>query len=353
MLKKVLQNEEAILGRLGGDEFAVYLPSKDERTGMDTAEKIREQIEGFRSGNAPFRLSVSLGMVIYPVHGATVSELFTKVDAAMYRAKELGRNRCHLYHKEDHILEDIHSRLKWKERILKALDDDRFEVWGQPILSLKDNKVRHYEALARMRDEDGSVLLPGAFIEVAERFDIISAIDRRIIKKTLELMSGKGRDVKPFSFSINLSGKDLMDDEFLLSIRSAISETGVDPDRIIFEITETAAVMDIECAAKFVKALKSIGCHFSLDDFGVGFASFTYLKELDVDYIKIDDSFIRGLRENSNNQLFVKAITDVAKGMGIKSIAEFVESEETFKIIEKLGVDYAQGYYVGKPEPLM
>ncbi|OGP16279.1 MAG: hypothetical protein A2V21_312080 [Deltaproteobacteria bacterium GWC2_55_46] len=351
LLKKALHDEESILGRLGGDEFAIYLPSIDEKKGIVTAEKIREQIEGFRSGNIPFRLSVSLGMVIYPVHGSTVSELFTKVDAAMYRAKELGRNRCHLYREEDHILEDIHSRLKWKERILKALEDDRFEVWAQPILDLKDDKVIHYESLARMRDEDGSILLPGAFIEVAERFDIIGAVDKQIIRKTLELMSAEGRKGK--TFSINLSGKDLMDDEFPLFIRSAISKTGADPDRIVFEITETAAVIDIERAAKFVKALKSIGCRFSLDDFGVGFTSFTYLKELDVDYIKIDGTFIRDLGHNRNNQLFVKAIADVARGMGIKSVAEFVESEETLKIIKKLGVDYAQGYFIGKPEPLV
>lgn len=353
LLKKVLQDEESILGRLGGDEFAIYLPSTDEGKGMDTAERVREQIEAFRSGNHPFRLSVSIGAAVYPVHGTTVSELFTRVDAAMYRAKELGRNRCHLYRDEDHILEDIHSRLKWKERILKALEEDRFEVWTQPIMGLNDDKVRHHEALARMRDEEGNILLPGAFIEVAERFDIIGAIDRQIIKKTLELMSEAGRKGKSFTFSVNLSGKDLMDEELLLFIRSALSETGADPERIVFEITETAAVFDIERAVKFIKALKSIGCHFSLDDFGVGFTSFTYLRELDVDYIKIDGSFIRNLKKNRNDRLFVKAIADVARGMGIKSIAEFVESEETLKIVKKLGVDYAQGYHIGKPEHLV
>ncbi|MBI5492263.1 MAG: EAL domain-containing protein [Deltaproteobacteria bacterium] len=353
LLKRVLHGGEPILARLGGDEFAVYLPSMDERKGMDMAERIREQIEGFRSGNLPFRLSVSIGAALYPVHGATVSELFTRVDAAMYRAKELGRNRCHLYYKQDHILEDMHSRLKWKERILKALEDDRFEVWAQPILGLEDRRISRYEALARMRDEEGNVLLPGAFIEVAERFDIIGAVDRRIIKKTLELMSEAGRKGKSFTFSINLSGKDMMDEDLISFIQHAVSETGADPGRIVFEITETAAVFDIDRAVKFVKALKSIGCHFSLDDFGVGFTSFTYLKELDVDYIKIDGSFIRDLNKNRNDQLFVKAIADVARGMGIKSVAEFVESDETLKLVKKLGVDYAQGYYIGKPERLM
>ncbi len=353
LLKKILKDEDSILGRLGGDEFAIYLAPTDEKKGMEIAERIREQIEGYRSGNLPFRLSASIGAVLYPVHGAAVSELFTRVDAAMYRAKELGRNRCHLYRNEDHILEDIHSRLKWKERILKALDDDRFEVWVQPIIGLNDNKVRHYEALARMRDEEGNILLPGAFIEVAERFDIIGAVDKQIIKKTLQLISEASRKGRSLTFSINLSGKDLMDDDLLLFIQSAISETGVDPDRIVFEITETATVCDIDRAIKFIQALKSIGCHFSLDDFGVGFTSFTYLRELDVDYIKIDGSFIRNLKKNKNDQLFVKAIADVARGMKIKSIAEFVENEETFKILKKLGVDYAQGYYIGKPGPLV
>lgn len=353
LLKKVLKDEESILGRLGGDEFAVYLAPADEKKGMEIAERIREQIERFRSGNLPFRLSASLGAVLHPVHGTAVSELFTKVDAAMYRAKELGRNRSHLYRNEDHILEDIHSRLKWKERILKALDDDRFEVWVQPIMGLSDNKVSHYEALARMRDEEGNILLPGAFIEVAERFDIIGAVDKQIIKKTLQLISEASRKGRSLTFSINLSGKDLMDDDLLLFIRSAISETEADPDRLIFEITETATVCDIERAVKFIQALKSLGCHFSLDDFGVGFTSFTYLRELDVDYIKIDGSFIRNLKKNRNDQLFVKAIADVARGMKIKSVAEFVENAETVRILKKLGVDYAQGYYIGKPGPLV
>ncbi|MEK6725178.1 MAG: EAL domain-containing protein [Deltaproteobacteria bacterium] len=345
------RTDGAILGRLGGDEFAVFLPDVDTNMGMETAERIRKSIEEFRLPALAIQLTVSIGVVSYPEHGKSSKELFTKVDAALYHAKTSGRNRCHLYRPEDRDMENIRSRIHQKQRIIKALGEGRFLPWFQPILYLKDNRVHHYEALARMQDEGGKILFPGEFINTAERFGMIGAIDKIITEKSMRLQAEMGRKGKDFSFAMNLSGKNLGDEELLTFLQSTIKETGADPEHLMFEITETAAVQDLDKAVKFITALKAMGCKFSLDDFGVGFTSFVYLREMNVDYIKIDGSFVKRLHENPDDQLIVKAIAGVAKGMGIKTIAEFVEKEETLKLLREFGVDYAQGYLIGKPGP--
>ena len=340
-----------IAGRLGGDEFAVFLPYLSAKDGIDAAELIRKEAEVLRLTNLPVQITVSIGIVSFPEHGTTTKELFTKADAALFHAQESGRNRCRLYLPEDKYLENIHSKLNEKIKIQNAIRDGRFVPWFQPILCLKDGMVRHYEALARMIDEDGGILSPNVFIDTAERFGLIGTIDRIITEKVIKLqaeMRSKGRDI---SFGMNLSGKELGDEELLLFLKSRILETGADPSRLIFEITETAAVHDMDRAVKFINSLKSIGCKFSLDDFGVGFTSFVYLREMHVDYIKIDGFFIKRLHENTNDQIFVKAITDVARPMGIKTVAEFVEKEEVIELLKQYGVDYAQGYAIGKPSP--
>jgi len=340
-----------ILSRLSGDEFAIFLPGLTEAEGLEAAEEFRKAVEGFYFNEASSSLTISLGLSSMPGHGFNVKDLLTKADAAMYRAKELGRNRIHVYRAEDHDLEKMHSRLAWRERILQGLRDGRFTPWFQPLLDLGSGRVHHYEALARLVDQEGKVLLPGAFIDIAERFGIVGLIDRMIIKKTMEAQAAMMKKGERLSFAMNLSGKDLGDPDLLDYIKGKISETGADPSCLVFEITETAAIGDLEKATKFVRSLKELGCHFSLDDFGVGFTSFTYLKELQVDFIKIDGSFIRKLHENPNDQVFVKAITDLAKGLRIKSIAEFVENEESLGLLRSFGVDFAQGYLIGKPSP--
>ena len=343
---------DTLIGRTGGDQFVVFMPSVDIDMGMRFAEDIRRAVEVFRFKQSFGALTVSTGVVEYPAHGSEETVLFTRVDAAMYRAKELGRNRYHLYRPEDRDLEKMHSRIQWKERILKALKEDRFEPWFQPILDLKTGFVHHYEALARMRDTDGKILLPGSFIEVAERFGIIGDIDRVIIEKTMEIQAAGGKD-NPYSFSVNLSGMDLGDKKLLSFLKSALKRTGANPGSIVFEITETAAVGYIDNAIEFIESLKELGCRFALDDFGVGFTSFMYLKRMDVDFIKIDGSFIRKLNEDKVDQLFVKSMTEVANGLNIMTVAEFVENEETLVLLKKFGVDFAQGYFVGKPAPAL
>ncbi|MBI1912291.1 MAG: EAL domain-containing protein [Deltaproteobacteria bacterium] len=340
-----------LITRLSGDEFAIFLPFIEEKDGFEIADQFRKLVSDFRIPEVPLTCTASIGMVSFPEHGANPSELLTKADAAMYRAKEFGRNRVHGYRPEDKDLEKMLSRLSWKEKILKALEEDRFIPWFQPILDLKDNKIHHYEVLARLKDESGNILLPGAFIDIAERFGLIGSIDRVITEKAMRAQAEMLSQGSVLSFGMNLSGKDLGDEDLLTFLQTKIQETGADPNHLIFEITETAAIADLEGAKKFIKDLKALGCHFSLDDFGVGFTSFTYLKEMQVDYIKIDGSFIRKLHENPNDQIFVKAMTDVAKGLKIKSIAEFIEEENTLDILRDFGVDYGQGYLIGKPAP--
>ena len=341
----------AILGRLGGDEFAVFIPDVDANMGAATAERVRKSIEEFRFPALSIQLTVSIGVVSYPEHGKTAKELLTKVDAAIYRAKAFGRNRCHIYRPEDMDMENTRARVHQKIQIQKALEEGRFVPWFQPILDLRDNKVHHYEALARMQGEGGKIVFPNEFIDTAERFGMIGAIDRIITKRTMRLQAETGRSGRHYSFAMNLSGKNLGDEELLSFLQSMIEETGADPNNLIFEITETAAVQDLDKAVKFIAALKNMGCKFSLDDFGVGFTSFVYLREMNVDYIKIDGSFVKRLNENPDDQFIVKAIVGVAKGMGIKTVAEFVEKKETLDLLRVFGVDYAQGYFIGKPGP--
>jgi len=343
-----------IIGRLTADEFAIFLPEMGGDEALAVAEGLRKGVEKIRFGVIDGRLSASIGVVLYPDHGETTKDLLSRVDAAMYRCKSLGRNRCHLYRPEDHDLEKIHSRLYMKNRVIKALEERRFEPWLQPIMEIKSGRVHHFELLARMRDKKGKIIMPAAFIDIAERTGFIGAIDRSIIAQGLKLQAElcRSRDKQcGLTFSMNLSGKDLDDKGLLDYLKLVISETGADPGRLVFEITETAAISDLSKAVALIDSLKEIGCKFSLDDFGVGFTSFAYLKEMHVDYIKIDGSFIRDLHNNPNDQLFVKAMRDVAVGMGIKTIAEFVETGESLEILRALQVDFAQGYLIGVPAP--
>jgi diguanylate cyclase (GGDEF)-like protein len=341
--------DEVLLSRLSGDEFAVYLPSAGMVESVETAERLRSAIECFYQSDMHCHMTASIGIALSPEHGTTATGLLTKADAAMYRAKEQGRNRFHLYSPEEREIEQMHMRLKWKENILSALKDGRFSPWYQPIIGLADNRVTHYEVLARMTDLDGSIVLPGHFIDIAERFGLVGAISRDVFVKAFALQEELQKAGRPVRFCLNVSGKELGDREFLYFLRGCMMERGLDPGNLVFEITETASISDMDKAMSFISALKEMGCHVALDDFGIGFTSFLYLREMQVDYIKIAGSFIKSLDRNLNDQLFVKAITEVARGMGIKTIGEFVETGEILSFLRKFGVDHAQGYLIGRP----
>lgn len=344
-------DQGGVLGRLGEDEFLVFLPSMPADKALELAENIRQKIDISRFEETMIRSTVSIGIAVSYDHGLSTKELLGRVNAAVYRAKELGKNRCYLYRADDKGLEIIRSRLMEKERILRAIDENRFAVWYQPIMRLEDSSINHFESLVRMIDEDGSIRMPGTFIGAAESFGLISTIDRLVANKAMTAESQAVKSGKDWYFSLNLSGRDIGDEDMLKFLKERALEAGTRPGRIILEITETAAIRDINKAAKFMVELRELGFRFSLDDFGVGFTSFVYLRQLPVDYIKIDGSFIRNLPRNTHDQSVVKAIVDIARSVNIQTIAEFVEDEDTLQMIRELGVDYAQGYLIGRPLP--
>lgn len=340
---------EVLLSRLGADEFAVFFNCLGKEEAATVAERIRAGAEAM-SVSIPERITLSIGGAFYPEHSEDSRGLLTKADAALFRAKTLGRNRFHSFEPEDRDLENMQNKLVWKNRIVSAIEDGRFLPWFQPIMDLKSNKVNHFEVLARMRDESGDILPPSRFIEIAEMFGIINNIDRMIIDKAFRFRDQTHLD-KGVTFSMNISGKNLGDTDFLSFLKDRISEVGPMAKNFIFEITETAAVRDVDRAVRFINTLKEMGCKFSLDDFGVGFSSFAYLKMMDVDFLKIDGSFIKKLDTDQKDRLFVKAIVEVASELNIRTVAEFVERAETLEILREYGVDYAQGYYIGMPGP--
>jgi len=340
---------EVFFGRIGADEFGIFFPASGLRHASGIAEQVRKRIEDCRFVYSGLRITASCGIVCMPQHATTTDDLIRKADAANYSAKLLGHNRCHVFAHDDDALERFHSQSEQKKLILNALEEDRFEIWLQPILKIADRTVHHYEVLIRMRTEDGRILLPGEFMNTAERFGLVAHIDRIAAAKAITLQSEMVRLGKDLYFSSNISGRNLDDEELFRFIRDEIHSAGIDPQRIIFEITETAAIRDFRRALHFVGQLKSIGCLFSLDDFGVGFTSFLYLRELPLDYLKIDGSFIRRLHEDAVNQVLVKAIVDIANVIGVKTIAECVELRETLPVLQRLGVHYAQGFLIGAP----
>ncbi len=339
------------IGRMGRDEIALCIQGKDGMEGLEIAESVRRRVERFRFTKEEAGATLSAGIVEFPAHGGGTKELLAKADSALFRAKRYGKNRCHLYDEKDGDLESARTKFRKREMIIKAIEDGRLEPWFQPILDLKSNAIHHYEALARMTGEDGAVILPGEFIPAAESLGLIRNIDRIITAKAIQHQAEQSRKGRDFSVSVNISGKHLGDEALLNDLRKIIREAEGDPSKLIFEITETAAVEEVRRATEFIQALKSEGCRFSLDDFGVGYTSFLYLREMQVDYIKIDGMFIRRLNENKQDQGIVNAISTIAKNMRIKSIAEFVEKEETLRLLKAFEVDYAQGFLIGRPEP--
>lgn len=342
-----------VVGRLGGDEFGVFVPGMSSAAALDIAESIRLEVENSIFLGGTVRVTVSIGLVEIPKHGTTSAELLAKSNAATVAAKESGQNRCSVYQQGDRYLHEVHSSLETKQMIIKALDEDRIVPWFQPILHLRTGLVEHYEALARLEDADGRTLSPASFIPTAERFGLIYRIDHVIIQKTVLAQARLRQEGRNLSFSMNISGKNLGDKELLSRIQGFIRDSGADPACIVFELTETAAVRNLKEAVTFVKALKEWGCKFSLDDFGVGFTSFMHLVEMEVDFLKIDGSFVRRLPDSARDRILVKTITDMARGLGIKTIAEFVDHPDTIRILKQIGVDYAQGYLVGKPSPTL
>ena len=348
------------LARLGGDEFGVLLERCPADEGLIVAEKLRRAVDAFSFSyrDRVFSVGVSIGVVPLTPGSGTLADALSAADAACYAAKENGRNRIQLYHSDDVTLARQHGEMQWVARINAALAANRFCLHSQPIASVRpsEGEVRHQEILVRMLDEDGQLVPPGAFIPAAERFGLMQAVDRWVVARALETIASRmaaAPDGALGVYSINLSGASLGDYASLEFIGERFAEQAVPGDAVCFEVTETAAVTQLGSAIEFMQELKALGCRFSLDDFGKGVSSFAYLKSLPVDFVKIDGAFVKDMVRDPVDAAMVEAITRVGHVMGIQTIAEFVEDEETLERLREIGVDYAQGFGIARPGPFL
>jgi len=342
-----------VVARVGGDEFAMLLPEAGAEQARIVAEGVVQALgrQTAMLGERSIHVTASVGVALFEdLGGADVLEC---ADLAMYDAKQAGRNRVALYSQDGRHRELVSARLIETERVRHAVAEDRLLLYAQPILDLARNEVCQYELLLRLRTDKGcEPLSPGSFLYVAERFGLIQQFDGWVARQAVALIAQHARAGHRLVLHVNLSGKSIGDPGVAALIEQAIEDAGIDPACLVFELTETAAIATIEEAKAFAQRLCLRGCRLALDDFGAGFSSFYYLKTLPFDYFKIDGAFIRDLLTSPMDQLVVEAIVGIARGMGKKTIAEFVADEETARLLARTGVDYAQGYHVARPRPI-
>lgn len=353
MFKNIFSKRD-VLGRLGGDEFAVILNHCTVEQSLRITQRLHEEIEAFRFiwEGKTFSLGVSAGVASIDRYTESVSSLLQNVDGACYMAKETGRNKTHIFSKDDGDLLRLKGEMHWVGRIMQALENDDFTLYAQSILAVNHSERPSYELLIRMIEDD-KLITPNLFLPASERFDLSINIDRWVVRKAFSWLSSKPDILLNVGcIFINLSGKTIGQKPFLDYVINMFDEYKIPPGKICFEITETTAIFNLSEAVSFINDLKSIGCYFAIDDFGSGVASFAYLKTLPVDYLKIDGTFIRDICENDVNLAMVKSINEISHVMGKKTIAEFVEDEATFEMLKSIGVDYAQGYALGRPFPM-
>lgn len=345
-----------VLARLGGDEFGIILRNCDRKSAYSIAEKIRVAVENFRftwSGTA-FSAGVSIGLVNFSdVEDA--DQVLGFSDIACYMAKNEGRNRIHEYQPETQQLETHKGQVNWTTKLSVALQENRFVLFEQEIRSLKalDKPATRSEILIRMLDEDGEIILPGAFLPAAERFGLIRRIDRWVIDNFLSWFSERRAEIDPnHVYSLNLSGHTLGDQSMLDFVGRCFEEYSVPYDQICFEVTETSAVHNLSRATGFMADLREKGCRFALDDFGTGVCSFAYLKSLPVDELKIDGSFVRNIATQPVEYALVRSMNEIGHVLGLLTVGEFVENDDIAVKLQEIGVDFAQGYGIAKPRPL-
>jgi diguanylate cyclase (GGDEF)-like protein/PAS domain S-box-containing protein len=343
-----------VIGRLGGDEFGVILSRASVEDARTVAEALLTAIRKdahIEVAGRPVRISASVG--VSPISGGdplSAEQLLAEADVAMYDAKEAGRDRATLAGAGEDGRARMRQRFGWSQRIRDALERDLFELWEQPILHLPTGCRERSELLLRMRTKD-RIIAPGEFLDVAERFGQIQAIDRWVVAQAVRLLAERRAAGEDPTVEINLSGASITDEAVMDHITAEVTNAPIDPTRVVFEITETAAIDNVERAQRFARRLSQLGCQFALDDFGAGFGSFYYLKHLPFDAIKIDGDFIRHLPSSPTDQATVKAIVDIARALGKHTIAEAAGNQATLDRLRELGVDYAQGYHIARPMP--
>lgn len=359
MLKETIREHDT-LARLGGDEFGLLLMDCHLNKAAEIADKLRREIREFRFTwkDRIFEVGVSIGVVPITANGGSIIDVLSLADAACYVAKEAGRNRVHVADDNDKAVARHHREMEWIHRISLAFEENRFELYFQPIVPLNTEagaaEVPRGEILMRMRDAAGEVISPMSFIPAAERYNLMPTIDRWVVRSALgKLREAQGpAEAPPFRCTINLSGQSLTDEHFLDFVLNQFDECDIRGEYVCFEITETAAITNLSRARKFMARLKQQGCYFALDDFGSGLSSFGYLKGLQVDYIKIDGSFVKDMVEDNLDRAMVESINQIGHVMGMETIAEFVENDAVVELLREMGVDYAQGFSIAEPESL-
>lgn len=343
------------LARLGGDEFGVLLAGCSLSRAEHIAETLRETVTTFRFvwQDKAFDVGVSIGLVPINSHSDNSASLLSAVDAACYAAKEQGRNRVHVFEPGDEELMRRQGEMSWAQRVSQAIKENRLVLYFQKIIPINATAGDHvhFELLIRMLDEDGKLVPPMAFIPAAERYNMMSLLDRWVVETVFRRLATRttlGNTV----CAINLSGQSLGDEHMLDFILEQFGKTGVPAQHICFEVTETAAIANLRSAQRLISTLRTKGCRFSLDDFGSGMSSFGYLKQLKVDYLKIDASFVRQITSSETDRAMVASINNIGHVMGIRTIAEGVEHEDVLNALRELGVDYVQGYKLHRPEPV-
>lgn len=364
--------DEDILARLGGDEFAVILRNVDEQSSMEIAEGFRSVLEGcsFNYGGQNYNVHGSFGVALMDIENMTSGDVLANADIACHIAKRSGRNQCHLYEQSSDEKNVMGTELGWSARLRDAMKENKFVLHYQPIIDMEyidlndlppedgviwkrhiqdANNPLHYELLIRMKGDDGELFYPDAFIPTAERFNLMRDVDMWVLNEALSTMADIQKDHPNVSFSINLSGHTINADDSLVKIKALIEKYGTNPQALIFEVTETCAIANLESANQFVDEMKWMGCRFSLDDFGSGFCSFSQLKCIPADFVKIDGQFVKGMSRGAIDRAIVTAMNDVAHSLGRYTVAEYVESPEILRLLKICGVDRVQGHYVSEP----
>lgn len=357
VLREVMRGVPGQLYRIGGDEFAIHIPECLRKESVQLAEKLLDAVRHYKyqpPGHRRFsNVTVSIGIALYPFHGSDITGLLSNVDIAMYQAKDLGRNRYVFYDQDQSSnLRSTHRRVHWAKKLREVLDEDRLVLYSQAVVRLEGREPVHHEILCRIQDEDGRIILPADFIEVAESLGMVQEIDLAVVQKLLRHMESNEQMGKKVRYFVNLSRASISDPDWVRQMHRMLQNTKVNPNQLVFEITETSAMSEVDVTMSFIRLLKEMGCRFALDDFGAGFSSFYFLKQFDVDYLKIDGSLVRDLATDEGNRIFVRALCDVAKGMNKQVIAEWVETSEVLDALREMDAQYGQGYLFQRPVPL-
>lgn len=357
VLREVMTEYDGQLFRIGGDEFAIHLPDALRKDAIGVAEKVLEAFHHYRflyNGKQQVsNLTASIGIALYPFHGNDLASLLSNVDMAMYQAKDRGRNCYALFDQEAKSMRNIHKRVHWAKKLRDALDEDRFVLYSQPVVRLADRKLMHQEILLRLHDEHGKLILPGDFIETAESIGLIQEIDMQVATKILRHLQTTSNGQQKRRYFVNLSRASISDPRWVRRFLYLLKAHDTASSQLVFEITETAAMSEIDVTLAFIHELKNMGCRIALDDFGSGFSSFYYVKKFDVDYLKIDGHFVHDLTHDQSNRFFVKALNDIGQGLRKQVIAEWVENQEQLQALIEMGTQYGQGYLFQHPAPLV